>query len=112
MHNGSYQRLPKLFQVFGCWSECEMYKVYFFQQPDVITNLIKLVETERITIQMFEYITKLLKKVSKFNISDQNSDKYNLKDRIGQYLDGEKAESSKNILTSHENELSFRLLNP
>lgn len=108
MHLGSYQKLPKLFQVFGCWSECEMYKVFFFQQPIVLTNLIKLVETDKITIQMFEYVTELLRKVSMFNISDQNSDKFNLKDRIGEFLP-DKIVSQKSV--REETELSFKLVN-
>ena len=76
-----------------------MYKIYFFQQPDVLTNLIKLVETDKITLQMFEYVTQLLRSISQFNISDQNSDKYNLTSRIGEYL------------PEGTTELSFKLVN-
>jgi len=40
MHLGSYQKLPKIFSVFGCWSECEMYKSFFIEHPEVLGNLI------------------------------------------------------------------------
>jgi hypothetical protein len=107
LHEGSYQKLPKLFQVFGCWSECEMYKVFFFQHSHVLTNIIKLVENPRITIQMFEYVTELLRSLSQFHISDQNSEKYNLKDVIGKYLKGLKINQDS---VREETTFSFKLV--
>ena len=50
MHLGSYQRLPKIFSVFGCWSECEMFKHYFILHPDVLTNIVRLISTPRLTV--------------------------------------------------------------
>mgnify|MGYP000679838042 CR=1 FL=1 len=70
MHLGSYQKLPKIFSVFGCWSECEMYKPYFIKYPIVITNLVRLIATPKLTIQTFEYVTDLIRRISSLNISD------------------------------------------
>ena len=109
MHEGSYQKLPKLFQVFGCWSECEMYKTHFLQQPQVLTNLIKLVETPKITIQMFEYITDLLRSLSNFKITDEECKLFNLKTRVLPYINKNTKYDSSSI--TDQTDYCFKLVN-
>lgn len=82
----AYQKPPQIFKVFGCWSEGEMYKIYFFKYPEIFENIIKLLESEKINLIMFEYITDMMLKVVEYNISDENQTKYNLKERVNPYL--------------------------
>jgi len=109
MHLGSYQKLPKIFSVFGCWSECEMYKHFFIEYPKVMTNLVQLISTPKLTIQTFEYVTDIIRRISTLNVSDSSSLKLGLEEKLKPHLVGFSLPKSDNI---QESGIGFKLINP
>ena len=109
MHLGSYQKLPKIFSVFGCWSECEMYKSFFIEHPEVLGNLIQLISTPKLTVQTFEYVTDLIRRISSLNVSDHSSIELGLAKKLHPHIKDFKLPQSENV---EETGIGFKLINP
>ena len=101
--SSSYQKLPNLLKIFGCWSEAEMYKIFFMEHPDVFKCIVSFLRSPKITMEVFDYVTVMLRRLATFTLTQKNVEEFDVASRVADWLEpGQKLSIAPSSLHSQD----------
>jgi hypothetical protein len=79
-------KVPTSFKLLGVWSECELYKKYFYEYPFCFEALIAVINNPNSTAAIYMDAFEIIRKIAYFGLSEDNETYFNQSEICQRYL--------------------------
>lgn len=79
-------KIPSSFRLLGVFSECELYKKYFFDYPFCFEALVSVINNKQASAVLYIETFEILQKLAVYGLTEENEDTFNIKKVCQEYL--------------------------